>query len=95
MVTQRQAFRVAKRALVERFERTYVLELLERNGMDLAAAAREAKLPIRSLRALVRRHTRPFFVERVRAFYGAGLRASEARRIADHLLSLELTAAAG
>jgi hypothetical protein len=74
-------------------EAAFVLSLLERHGADLAAAAVEANLSLNELHALVRKHTRPWFIERVRAFYGEKLDGSEAGRIADHLLLLELDAA--
>jgi hypothetical protein len=92
-LAQRQAtsFRVAR----EGFERAYLLELLERHHMDLEAAAREAELPVEELEALVRKHVRPYFIERVRRFYGEKLGGGEAGRIADHLLSLELAQSAG
>jgi len=73
-------------------EAAFVLALLERHGADLPAAALEANLSLDQLRALVRKHTRPWFIERVRAFYGEKLDRGEASRIADHLLGLELGA---
>jgi hypothetical protein len=76
-------------------EAAYVLALLERHGLDLPAAAEEANLSLGELHALVREHTRPWFIERVRAFYGEKIDGREASRIADHLLLLELNAAAG
>jgi hypothetical protein len=42
------------------------------------------------LRALLRKHTWPYFVKRVRAFYGDKLDLATARQIAEHLQSLEL-----
>jgi hypothetical protein len=60
--------------------------------MDLAAAAREADIPLPRLTRLVRKHTRPYFIARVQKFYGEKLRAEDARRIADQLLRLELPA---
>jgi hypothetical protein len=92
MPSERVAYRVARRELLTEFERKYLLELLERNGMDIRSAALEAELPVRELMALVRKHLRPFFLERVRRFYGTKLRNEEARRIADQLLSMELRA---
>jgi hypothetical protein len=74
-------------------EATFVLSLLERHGADLEAAAAEAKMTVPELHALVRKHTRPWFIERVRRFYGEKLDGHEAGRIADHLLLLELDAA--
>jgi hypothetical protein len=93
--SERVPFGEARRALLTEFERTYLLQLLERHGLDLHAAAREAQIPMRRLHALVRKHTRPYFIERVRAFYGRKLRPHQARRIADQLLALELSQAAG
>lgn len=93
--SERVPFRVARRELLTEFERTYLLQLLERHGMNIEAAAREAQIPVARLYALVRKHTRPYFIERVRAFYGRKLRPHEARRIADQLLTLELSQAAG
>jgi hypothetical protein len=84
-------FRTARRELLVEFERVYLLELLERHGSDLKAAAREAGLPLRRFTALVRKHTRPYVLARVRAFYGSALPSADARRIADQLLQLELT----
>jgi hypothetical protein len=86
-------FQAARRQLLTEFERTYLLELLERHGMDIHAAAREAEIPVQRLSALVRKHTRPYFIARVRDFYGRKLAPAEARRIADQLLSLELAQA--
>jgi molybdenum-dependent DNA-binding transcriptional regulator ModE len=89
------SFGTARRQMVAEFERTYLLQLLERHGMDLHAAAREAQLPVRRLHAMVRKHTRPYYVERVNAFYGRKLSGAEARRIADQLLAMELVSPAG
>jgi hypothetical protein len=58
--------------------------------MDIHSAALEAEMPVRTLLALVRKHTRPYFLARVRAFCGRKLRSVEARRIADQLLTMEL-----
>lgn len=91
----RVSFRTARRQLLTQFERSYLLELLERHGMDVAAAAREAQLPLDKLHALLRKHTRAYVIERVHAFYGRQLRSDEARQIADRLLSLELQQASG
>lgn len=88
--SERVPYREARRRMLADFERNYLLELLERHGMNIDAAAREAGLPVGKLHALVRKHTRPYFLARVRAFYGAKLRPSHARRIADQLLSMEL-----
>ncbi len=85
-------YRIARRELLTEFERVYLLTLLERHGIDLQAAAREAELPLRELTSLVRKHTRPYFIARVRAFYGDKLRDQEARRIADRLLTMQLAA---
>jgi hypothetical protein len=87
-------YRVARAELLAEFERIYLLSLLERWGMDLAGAAREAELPVDELARLLRTHTRPWFVERVREFYGDKLRAADAERIADELLALELASLA-
>ena len=84
------SFRTARRELLVEFERIYLLSLLERHGTDLKAAAREADLPLRTFTALVRKHTRPYVLARVRAFYGSTLPSADARRIADQLLQLEL-----
>lgn len=85
-------YRVARRELLDEFERIYLLSLLERHGIDLRAAAREAELPLEQLTTLVRKHTRPYFIARVQKFYGDQLRQDEARRIADELLTLQLSA---
>jgi hypothetical protein len=47
----------------------------------------------RELRALLRRHTWPYFVKRVRAFYGDKLDLATAKQVAEHLQSLELACA--
>ena len=86
-------YRVARRELLTEFERIYLLSLLERHGIDLRAAAREAELPLDELTTMVRKHTRPYFIARVRAFYGRKLPDQEACRIADEILSLQLSAA--
>jgi hypothetical protein len=88
-------FRKAQHQVAVRFDCAYVLDLVERHGMDLRAAAREAKMPVKALRALVREHTRTYFVARVRAFYGDKLDLATARQVAEHLQSLELASAAG
>jgi hypothetical protein len=85
-------YRVARRELLDEFERIYLLSLLEKHGIDLAAAAREADLPLDELTSLVRKHTRPYFIARVQKFYGDKLRDDDARRIADELLTLQLSA---
>jgi hypothetical protein len=85
-------FAAARKEHVDDFERAYVVALIERHGFDLRAAAREADLPLDELHALVEKHTRPWFLERVRAFYGEKLDGGEAARIADHLLQMELQA---
>jgi len=85
-------YRVARRELLDEFERIYLLSLLEKHGIDLAAAAREADLPLDELTSLVRKHTRPYFIARVQKFYGDKLRSEEAGRIADELLTLQLSA---
>jgi hypothetical protein len=72
------------------FERSYVLELLERHGWNVQAAAREAEMPVDQLQALVHKYTRSFFIAKVNAFYGGKLADEDAARIADHLLELEL-----
>lgn len=87
-------FRVAQHQVANDVEGTYVLDLVARHHMDLRAAAREAKLPVRELRALLREHTRTWFLARVRAFYGDKLAPSTARQVAEHLQSLELAIAA-
>jgi len=83
-------FRLAQQQVANDVEGAYVLDLVERHGMDLRAAAREAKLPVKELRALLREHTRTWFLARVRAFYGDKLALATARLVADHLQSLEL-----
>jgi hypothetical protein len=85
-------YRVARRELLDEFERIYLLSLLEKHGIDLAAAAREADLPLDELTNLVRKHTRPYFIARVQKFYGDKLREDDARRIADELLTMQLSA---
>jgi hypothetical protein len=85
-------YHVARRELLTEFEQIYLLSLLERHGIDLRAAAREAELPLDELTTMVRKHTRPYFIARVRAFYGKKLRNEEACRIADEILSLQLRA---
>ncbi len=87
-------FRIARRELLDEFERVYLLSLLEKHGIDLRAAAREAGLPFEELAELVRKHTRPFFIERVQRFYGNKLRDDAAGRIADELLTMQLSSAA-
>jgi hypothetical protein len=91
MPSEGVSFRVARRELLDEFERIYLLSLLERHGIDLRAAAREAELPLGQLTTLVRKHTRPYFIARVQKFYGEKLRNDDARRIADELLTLQLT----
>ena len=91
MSLQGVPYRVARRELLDEFERIYLLSLLEKHGIDLRAAAREADLPLDELTGLVRKHTRPYFVARVQKFYGDKLRSDDARRIADELLTLQLT----
>ncbi len=85
------AYRVARQELLVEFERIYLLALLERYGTDLVGAAREAELPVEELAQMVRVHTRPYFLKRVREFYGEKLRAADAERIADELIALELS----
>ncbi len=85
-------YRVARRELLDEFERIYLLSLLEKHGIDLVAAAREADLPLDELTNLVRKHTRPYFIARVQKFYGDKLRDDDARRIADELLTMQLSA---
>ena len=92
MSTEGISYRVARRELLDEFERIYLLSLLEKHGIDLRAAAREADLPLDELIELVRKHTRPYFIARVQRFYGDKLRAADALRIADELLSLQLSA---
>ncbi|HWE30231.1 MAG TPA: hypothetical protein VHB97_19630 [Polyangia bacterium] len=84
-------YRVARRELLDEFERIYLLSLLEKHGIDLRAAAREADLPLDELTTLVRKHTRPYFIARVQKFYGDKLRSDHAQRIADELLTRQLT----
>ena len=86
-------FRRAQQQVAADFERAYVLDLVARHRMDLRAAAREAGMPVKELRALLRKHTWTFFVKRVRAFYGDQLDLATARQVAEHLQSLELTCA--
>ncbi len=88
-------FRLAQQQVANDVDGAYVLDLVERHGMDLRAAAREAKLPVKELRALLREHTRTWFLARVRAFYGDQLALATARQVAEHLQSLELALAAG
>jgi hypothetical protein len=90
MPTPGVPYHTARRELLTEFERIYLLSLLERHGIDLRAAAREAHLPLRTLTTLVRKHTRPYFIARVQSFYGDRLRPEEARRIADEILALQL-----
>jgi hypothetical protein len=92
MPTEGVSYRVARRELLDEFERIYLLSLLEKHGIDLRAAAREADLPLDELVALVRKHTRPYFIARVQKFYGEKLRSDDALRIADELLTLQLSA---
>jgi hypothetical protein len=92
MPTTGVPFHTARRELLTEFERIYLVSLLERHGIDLRAAAKEARLPLRTLTTLVRKHTRPYFIARVQAFYGERLRAGEANRIADEILELQLSA---
>jgi hypothetical protein len=92
MLSERVPYRVARRELLDEFERIYLLSLLERHGIDLRAAAREAELPIEELNDLVRKHTRSYFIARVQRFYGDKLRTEDAGRIADELLTLQLSA---
>ena len=87
-------YRVVRRELLDEVERTYLLSLLEKHGIDLRAAAREAGLPLEELTELVRKHTRPYFIARVQQFYGNKLRSDDALRIADELLTLQLSTAA-
>jgi DNA-binding NtrC family response regulator len=49
-------FKVAKRELVEPFERTYVVELLGRYGLNLSAASRASGLSRKHLRHLMRKY---------------------------------------
>jgi len=83
-------FQPAQQQVAADFERRYVLDLVARHRMDLPAAAREAELTVKELRALLRKHTWTFFVKRVRAFYGDKLDLATARQVAEHLQSLEL-----
>ena len=92
MTSEGVPYQVARRELLEEFERIYLLSLLEKHGIDLRAAAREAELPFDELVALVRKHTRPYFVARVQKFYGDKLREADALRIADELLAMQLSA---
>ena len=92
MPSQGVSYRVARRELLEEFERTYLLSLLEKHGIDLRAAAREAELPLEELTTLVRKHTRPYFIARVQRFYGEKLRLEDAGKIADELITLQLSA---
>lgn len=87
-------YRVARRELLDEFERIYLLSLLEKHGIDLRAAAREAGIPLEELIEMVRKHTRPYFIARVQQFYGNKLRSDDALRIADELLTLQLSTAA-
>jgi DNA-binding NtrC family response regulator len=50
------AFKDAKRAVVDAFEREYIEALLERHRGNLSAAAREAQLDRKSLRELMQKH---------------------------------------
>ncbi|HEX6838542.1 MAG TPA: hypothetical protein VF334_18320 [Polyangia bacterium] len=87
-------YRIVRRELLDEFERNYLLSLLEKHGIDLRAAAREAGIPFEELVEMVRRHTRPYFIARVQKFYGNKLRSDDALRIADELLTLQLSTAA-
>jgi DNA-binding NtrC family response regulator len=49
-------FKEAKNAVVNAFEREYIEALLQRNRMNLSAAAREAQLDRKSLRELMYKH---------------------------------------
>jgi hypothetical protein len=93
MLSEGLPYRVARRELLDEFERIYLLALLEKHGIDLRAAAREAELPIEELTMLVRKHTRPYFIARVQKFYSEKLREEDAARIADELLTMQLNAA--
>lgn len=86
-------FQRALHHVAAEFERTYVLDLVARHRMDLRAAAREAGLTVKELRALLRKHTWTYFVKRVRAFYGDQLDLATAKQVAEHLQSLELASA--
>ena len=86
-------YRVVRRELLDEFERVYLLSLLEKHGIDLRGAAREAGLALDELTELVRKHTRPYCVARVQQFYGNKLRSDDALRIADELLRLQLSTA--
>ena len=92
MTSEGVPYRIARRELLEEFERIYLLSLLEKHGIDLRAAAREAELPLEELTTLVRKHTRPYFIARVQKFYGEKLRSEDAGRIADELLTMQLSA---
>jgi hypothetical protein len=74
---------------IDGFERDYVIALVRRHGNDVGAAAREAGLTISRYRRLVRKHARPWLVDRVRSFYGEKLRGRAAEQVADELLALE------
>jgi hypothetical protein len=89
------SYRLAQQQVANDFEGSYVLDLVGRHAMDLRAAAREAKMPLKELRALLLKHTRTWFVARVRAFYGDKLDLATVKQVAEHLQSLELATAAG
>jgi hypothetical protein len=93
MPSEAVSYQVARRELLEEFERIFLLSLLEKHGIDLRAAAREAGLSIDELTTMVRKHTRPYFIQRVQKFYGDKLRSDDAGRIADELLTMQLSAA--
>lgn len=93
MPSEAVPYQVARRELLEEFERIYLVSLLEKHGIDLRAAAREAGLSLDELKSLVRKHTRPYFIARVQKFYGDKLRSDDAGRIADELLTMQLSAA--
>lgn len=95
MPSQIVPYRIARHELLVEFERTYLLSLLERWGADLVGAAHEAELPVEELAEMVRAHTRPYVLERVRSFYGDKLRRADVERIADELLTLELASIDG
>lgn len=54
--TDEMPFKDAKSLLVDRFERDYLVKLLERNGGNISKASREAQIERAYLQRLVRKH---------------------------------------
>lgn len=55
-VLMRQPFKVARRSLIDTFEREYLRRLLAAHRGSLSATARHAELDRKHLRRLVRKH---------------------------------------